>query len=289
MSKQFNGNDNSNLKEDPERIARKLLGYEDESLLRDLKEAEQELEQMKAQNPELEQRIEAEKGTGLEKLMDQVHAQNLKPVTEREYAEWKQAEERGITRLKPAFKAMLVAAAIIGLMAGMGIGVSAGKEFEYQRIKGGDRRNEIMLGDRQYEERIGESELAYHAIREMVGIPVIALKYKPEGMDFDNVFIDKGQARLIMNYGDKQVYLKEIRYPVDKTLLGISSDRKVIDEVENAWLGRKLEIYESKLQNGEIEYSTSFDSDSGEAYYYLSGIMSKEMFKDVIKNLYVIE
>lgn len=156
MSKRFDPKNNPNLIENPERAAQELYGYDDETLLRELKEAEMELEQMKAEDPELEAKLARETEAGFEALMQKIHAENIKPVTEREYAEKKKEEERNVTVLRPVLKVMFIAAAIMVVLSGMGIVVSARKEFDYQYVSGGKMKNETLWRSGDYSRLDGQ-------------------------------------------------------------------------------------------------------------------------------------
>lgn len=287
MSKQFDSKYNPNLIMDPEQAAQELFGYDDETLLRELKEAELELEQMKAEDPELEARIAGETEDGFKALMQKIHAENIKPVTEREYSEKKKEDERKVTPLRPVLKVMFVAAAIMVLLNGMGIVVSARKEFEYRYVSGGKMKNETLWRSGDYSRADGKLMEAYQKISEELGIRVLTLGYKPQQMIFKEVTIEKGRALIAFSYGDKSVYLRETRDPADQITDYIVSDRKEIDTIYNPWIFHEFVIEENILDDGEIEYSTKLKQDG--AYYYLEGIIERENFFDIVKSLIFLQ
>ena len=283
MSKQSDPKDKTNFIENPEELARELFGYDDETLLRELKEAELELEQMKAEDPELEARIQAETEAGFEALMQKIHAENIKPVTEREYSEKKKEEERKVTKLRPVLKVMFVAAAILVVLSGMGVVVSARKEFEYQYVSGGNKRNETKWRNGEYSKIDGQLNKAYDRIEEELGINVLVLQYKPRQMLFDELIIDKGHARIKFLYNDNIIYLKEIKDSADQITDYVSSDRKEVETVYNQWLKTEFIIEENKLEDNTVEYSTKYKGEG--AYYYLQGIIEKDEFIKIVKSL----
>lgn len=284
MSKRFDPKNNPNLIENPERAAQELYGYDDETLLRELKEAEMELEQMKAEDPELEAKLARETEAGFEALMQKIHAENIKPVTEREYAEKKKEEERNVTVLRPVLKVMFIAAAIMVVLSGMGIVVSARKEFEYQYVSGGKMKNETLWRSGDYSRLDGQLMKAYQRISEELGIKVLTLGYQPDQMSFTEVIIDKGRARIKFLYKDNVIYLKETRDPADQITDYLASDRKEIktETVYNPWLSYEFVIEENGLDNQNIEYSTKFERDG--AYYYFAGMMDREEFIKIVKS-----
>lgn len=284
MSKRFDPKKNPNLIENPERAAQELYGYDDETLLRELKEAEMELEQMKAEDPELEAKLARETEAGFEALMQKIHAENIKPVTEREYAEKKKEEERKVTVLRPVLKVMFIAAAIMVVLSGMGIVVSARKEFDYQYVSGGKMKNETLWRSGDYSRLDGQLMKAYQRISEELGIKVLTLGYQPDQMSFTEVIIDKGRARIKFLFKDNVIYLKETRDPADQITDYLASDRKEIktETVYNPWLSYEFVIEENRLDNQNIEYSTKFERDG--AYYYFAGMMDREEFIKIVKS-----
>lgn len=283
MSKQFDSKYNPNLIMDPEQAAQELFGYDDETLLRELKEAELELEQMKVEDPELEARIAGETEDGFKALMQKIHAENIKPVTEREYSEKKKEDERKVTLLRPVLKVMFVAAAIMVLLNGMGIVVSARKEFEYSYIKTGKMKNEVVWQNGDYTRADGQLMEAYQKIKDELGIKVLVLDHKPKQMIYDEVVIDKGHARIKFLYGDKTIYLKETKDIADDVSDFMVSDRKDIETIYNPFLMCELVIEENVIEDNFIEYSTKIEGDG--AYYYLSGVMEKEEFIKMVRVL----
>lgn len=283
MSKRFDPKNNPNLIENPERAAQELYGYDDETLLRELKEAEMELEQMKAEDPELEAKLARETEASFEALMQKIHAENIKPVTEREYAEKKKEEERNVTVLRPVLKVMFIAAAIMVVLSGMGIVVSARKEFEYSYIRKGKMKNEVLWQNGDYSRSDGKLMQAYQKIADEIGIKVLVLGYKPEQMLFDEISIDKGRALVAFSYKDNFLYLRETRDPADQITDFVVSDRDEGGTVYNPWLYEELIIEENILNSGDIEYSTKLKRDG--AYYYIEGIIEREEFVNIIKSL----
>lgn len=285
MSKQFDPKNKSNFIEKPEDLAKELFGYDDETLLRELKEAELELEQMKADHPELEEQIRQETEAGFEALMQKIHDEDIKPVTEWEYSEKKKEEERKVTRLRPIMKGVFVAAAILAVLSGMGGVVSARKGFEYQKVKTGERRNETIwkTGDSSKEE--SELSNAYKQIEDLLGIDVLVLRYKPAKMQFEEIIIDddKGHARIKFSYGDKVIYFKQTKYPVDQLVDHVVSDRIDSSKVDNPLIDHEFVIQENILEDDTVEYSTEFERDG--TYYYLSGIIEKDEFTKIVSSL----
>lgn len=64
----------------------------------------------------------------------------------------------------------------------------------------------------------------------------------------------------------------------------ITMDRKEDNVVVNDWLDEEFYLEENIVEGGLVEYSIQFYTDS--ANYYLSGIMEKDEFTEIVENLY---
>lgn len=283
MSKQFDPKNKSNFIEKPEDLAKELFGYDDETLLRELKEAELELEQMKADNPELEEQIRQETEAGFEALMQKIHDENIKPVTEWEYSEKKKEEERKVTRLRPILKGVFVAAAILAVLSGMGGVVSARKGFEYQKVKTGKTKNEVIWNSNLKDKNLSKIDEAYETIKSEIGIDVLKLNYIPADMVFESLVLEKGHATMVFSYKSNKLYFKQIKYPLDDVSEKVVSDRLDEANVYNPWLDMHLYVEENNLNDSTKELCV--DIDLGDAHYNLSGMIDKGLFDEMVKEI----
>lgn len=287
MSKQFDPKNKSNFIEKPEDLAKELFGYDDETLLRELKEAELELEQMKADHPELEEQIRQETEAGFEALMQKIHDEDIKPVTEWEYSEKKKEEERKVTRLRPILKGVFVAAAILAVLSGMGGVVSARKGFEYQKVKTGKSRNEVEWISGDQLQISGDLDKAYEKIKAEIGITVLKLNYIPTGMKFDELVIEKGHATMEFSYNGRKIHFKQIKCTADNVVEKVVSDRNEEKPVYNSFLNMILYIEENVLEDSLKEYCVEIDL--GDAHYYVSGMINENEFENIVKEIYVYQ
>lgn len=67
----------------PEELAKKLFGYDDETLLAELEAAERELEADIAANPELAAQLERETAKGFKKLMEHIKKEGIQPASKK--------------------------------------------------------------------------------------------------------------------------------------------------------------------------------------------------------------
>lgn len=94
---------NKNFMDQPEELAKKLFGYDDETLLAELEAAERELAAEIAANPELAAQLERETAEGFKKLMERITSEGIQPISEKVF-EKRRRKERWKNRLSSLFK-----------------------------------------------------------------------------------------------------------------------------------------------------------------------------------------
>lgn len=190
------------------------------------------------------------------------------------------AAEKKVLRLKKVMKPLLVAAALGTVVLGTGIGVSGKREFEYWvREKDG---GEVVFNN---VDGFGEEEKAksaYEQIGKQLGIEVLELVYLPSGTKYSDLNIVNGVARMEFKYENGFIHFYQILMEKDNSADYIS-DRTTYKTIYNRYLDKNISIYKNKLEDNLLEFSAQFINDK--AYYYLSGVMSEEEFKKVVKNI----
>lgn len=179
---------------------------------------------------------------------------------------------------------IILAAALAGaLLWATGIGVSGRKTLEYKQDVREGKSSDIAWDNEEanYTEVDSEDE-AYKVIGEKLGIPVLRLGYKPDGMKFKRLILEENFAFLEFEYNKKKIHLIESsRFNENSDAL--SSDRKEYIEVENEWLDRNLQIEKNINEQNQSEYSLTFEQDKN--FYYLEGMLTEEEFKQVVRDL----
>ena len=161
-----------------------------------------------------------------------------------------------------------------------GIQVIGSKMYEYVGVNRSDR--EAVVDNAENFIADEELEKAYTRIKEETGIRVIEFSYMPEGMDFDNINIARGVARMIFTYEDRYVYFYQIIRAVDDSFDQIS-DRIEYGEVDNDNLNEKISISINNLEDNEIEFSAQYVN--GKNYYFFIGIVEEEEFIKIVKGM----
>lgn len=179
---------------------------------------------------------------------------------------------------------LLLAAAIAGaLLWTTGIGVSGRKELEYRpNVRNGSNSDIAWNNESENYMDVDNEDEAYRVIEEELGIPVLKLGYRPEGMKFSKLVLEKDFALIVFEYNGKKIHLIESQR-FNENSNAFSSDRKEHIEVENEWLGRMLEIEKNVNEEGQSEYSMRLEQDK--YFYYLEGILKDDEFKRIVEEL----
>lgn len=187
---------------------------------------------------------------------------------------------------RPGRKAwgLILAAALAGtLLWATGIGVSGRKVLEYKPdIRDGKSSNIAWDNEEENYIQVDSEEEAYKVIEEKLGIPVLKIGYRPEGMKFKKLVLKTNTAVLEFTYKEKSIHFIQSRN-FNENSDTASSDRIAYRIVENSWIGRELPIEENRQDNGNKEYSMTFEIDKN--YYYLEGPMEENEFISMVENL----
>lgn len=179
---------------------------------------------------------------------------------------------------------IILAAALAGaLLWATGIGVSGRKTLEYEANVRDSNKSDIAWNNESenYTDVDSEDE-AYKVIGEKLGIPVLKLGYRPEGMEFKRLILEDEFALIVFEYQGKKIHLIESsRFNENSDAL--SSDRNEYIEVENEWLDRNLQIEKNITAQNQSEYSLTFEQDKN--FYYLEGSIAEEEFKQIAMDL----
>ena len=260
---------------DLDQLLRESFGMDDESLLERFQRAQTEID---------DSQIPPEPEDGFERLLDKIEEKGIEP----KYIREREAERKKnkIRRLKPMLKVALVAAVVVGIMAATTITAGAKKYFSYRKTVKPSIRNAVILdNDRNKDER-GKLEEAYDEIRNDLGIDVIHLDQIPPELVYINTVISGDTAMMHFKYKNNNFnVIQQIRGIEDSAF--VVSDRKELDKetIYNKWLNKEIELQKATIDSGEIEFSSEIIIE--DTYYYLAGVMEKEEFINIIKNLYV--
>ena len=129
---------------------------------------------------------------------------------------------------------------------------------------------------------------AYSEINEQLGITVVQLLNKPQGMKLVDYSIEEeiGQAKLFYQYGGKSI--RYTIYANDKdSSVGAKAEDEFMEEyiIENSGVKIKVRNFQKPEEN-DMRRTAIFEYQ--EVQYELKGIMEKEKFDEMLKNLYFL-
>lgn len=260
---------------DLDQLLKESFRMDDKSLLERFQRAQTEID---------DSQIPSEPEDGFERLLDKIEEKGIEP----QYIRDRETESRSgkRRRLKPMLKVALVAAVVVGVMMATTLTVGAKKYFTYRKTVKPSIRNAVVLNNDKNKEDYGRLEEAYTEIEQTLGIAAIRLEYMPQNLIYTNTVITGDTATMLFKCGDNYFNVVQQIRSVENSS-GITSDRNNSNgnTVYNNWLNKTIEIQTSSVDNQKIEYSAEVIFE--DSYYYLSGVIDKDDFVNIVKNLYI--
>ena len=260
---------------DLDQLLKESFRMDDKSLLERFQRAQTEID---------DSQIPPEPEDGFERLLDKIEEKGIEP----QYIRDRETESRSgkRRRLKPMLKVALVAAVVVGVMMATTLTVGAKKYFTYRKTVKPSIRNAVVLNNDKNKEDYGRLEEAYTEIEQTLGIAAIRLEYMPQNLIYTNTVITGDTATMLFKCGDNYFNVVQQIRSVENSS-GITSDRNNSNgnTVYNNWLNKTIEIQTSSVDNQKIEYSAEVIFE--DSYYYLSGVIDKDDFFKIFKNLYI--
>lgn len=146
-------------------------------------------------------------------------------------------------RFRPgAWKLLLAAAMAGGLLWAGGIGVSGRKSLEYRPdVRNGKNSNIAWDNEEANYVKVDSEEEAYRLIEEELGIPVLKIGYRPEGMEFYEITIKEKIALIEFKYNGMSIHLIQSTGLNEKSN-GFRSDREECLPIDNNWINQTLSL-----------------------------------------------
>ncbi len=225
-----------------------------------------------------------------EELMPEMEHPKKKDTTANPVDEEKKPVVRYRKKRKRALWIILAAAFILVMgMSMTAVGSKSYLKVWWERFNGeGMNSTKILNVDDMdaMNSEDGEEVLAYKKVEEELGIYVVRMMNKPEGMSLEDVQIDESltQAKLFYQYGDEiiryTIYLND-----EDSSRGQKDDDKEINEYQINMKDVEITIKEYKAKNHK-EYQRTAEFVYKGVHYQLSGVMEKDEFENILKNLH---
>lgn len=157
----------------------------------------------------------------------------------------------------------------------------------WERISGEEKYNLINVEDMETKETDDIDEIeVYKEIAKVMGDYLVRIEYKPEEMALKKYSVDQNQRRANLFYQNGKEILRYSMYMNSKdSSLGQKTVDNLVDEYEVENEGKKIQVEEYEVKNTkEKRYIAEFEYKG--VQYQLKGIMEKEEFDKIIKNLF---
>jgi len=208
------------------------------------------------------------------------------------YEKTQSQKKKKVHRHSPLFRRRVMVAAAVLMIAAVATSVTAvGSKSYFKEIIEkftGETGQASVINVEDMDTQASESEdetQVYREIKREFGIQSVRMEYKPQTMLLQKHIIDTVQKKAQVFYEYKgEVVSYSIYMNAEESSLGQKESDEIVDEfvVENN--GKEIKVIESAVEGYELHrYIAEFD-DYG-IYYQLRGIMEKEEFEKILKNL----
>ena len=261
------------------RCLQEAFGYTDEQLLKQLDQANETLKDVTFDGAEdrimkkiMARKAEFEKQTSAPEPETERNITLVKADTE---------DRKGKKIVRFGKKKVLATVALVAVIAGMLGGTAVGKKNYFLRRTETISPRYILDNDKNKMD-ISKTEGAYQKIKDKLEIPVLKMRYYPQGFDFVGMDITAGKAKMQFLYRDKIISF--IQEEKEKSAsMALEADRMYEKKIYNEWLGCDIEYHENILSEEESEFEMLFIKNN--IYYYMIGTLPEEEFKNILKNL----
>ena len=241
--------------------------------------------EVKKEAEEIEKEVESRSNLDDIKVSDDMETSLFNKIQEYEYDKrLKKVHHRRKRRY------LIVAlAAVIVLVCGSvmtGVGSKSYWKVIWERIAGDAEVSYIDVENMDSHESEDIDEVGvYREIAEKFGIYVVRFEYKPKGMVLNRYFLDNSQKKAYLFYKfDNEVVRYSIYMNDVDSSLGQKDLDKLIDEYKIENNNQMINVEEYKVDNSKLNrYIAEFEY--RDAYYQLIGVMEKDEFDKIIKNL----
>ena len=249
------------------------------SLQKEVTKEAEEIEKEVSSHPELEDlKVSDEMETSLfNKIQEYEYDRRFKVVYH------KKKKRRYIIFALAAVIVLVVGSAITG------VGSKSYWKVVLNRIMGDAGVSVTNVEDMESQKTEDIDEMGvYRELDEKFGIDSVRLRYVPSGMTLKNYIIDEDQRRafLFYQYNDQiikyTIYMNDTDSSLTQKDLDVLVDKYVI---ENNKIPINIEEY--RINNStEIRFVAEFEYQN--VQYELKGIMKKDIFDDIVKNLFFL-
>ena len=245
--------------------------------------------EMKKEAEQIEKKVRKDKSLDDIKVSDEMEKELFNKIQDYEYDK----RHKKVIRKKKKSKLVIGAlAAVLILVCGSvmtSVGSKSYWKVLWERESGDENYNFINVEDMETKESedIDEIEI-YKEIAKVMGDYLVRMEYKPKDMVLTRYTIDGDQRRATLFYKYENEIIRYTMYMNSKdSSLGQKAVDKLLDEYIVMNGEREISVKEYEVKNKkEKRYIAEFE-DKG-IQYQLKGVMEKEEFEKILKNLFFV-
>lgn len=243
--------------------------------------------EMKKEAEQIEKKVRKDKSLDDITVSDEMEKELFNKIQDYEYDK----RHKKVIRKKKKSKLVIGAlAAVLILVCGSvmtSVGSKSYWKVLWERDNGDENSNIINVEDMETQESEDIDELEVDKeIAKVMGNYLVRMEYKPEDMMLKKYSVDSEQRRVTLFYQYGQQVIRYTMYTNSKdSSLGQKTVDNLINEYEIDKNGKKIKIEEYEVKNiKEKRYIAEFEYK--DVQYQLKGIMEKDEFDKIIKNLF---
>ena len=245
--------------------------------------------EMKKEAEQIEKKVREDRSLDDITVSDEMEKELFNKIQDYEYDK----RHKKVVRKKKKSKLVIGALAAVLILVCGSVMTSVGSKSYWKTLwndsNGDEQNNGIDVEDMESieTEDIDESAV-YKEIAKVMGNYLVRLEYKPKGMILKRYTVDGDQRRVTFFYKYENEIIRYTMYMNSKdSSLGQKAVDKLLDEyiVMNGENEISVKEYEVKDQK-EKRYIAEFE-DKG-IQYQLKGVMEKEEFEKILKNLFFV-
>ena len=245
--------------------------------------------ELKKEAEQIEKKVREDRSLDDITVSDEMEKELFNKIQDYEYDK----RHKKVVRKKKKSKLVIGAlAAVLILVCGSvmtSVGSKSYWKVLWERENGDENYNLINVEDMETKESedIDEIEI-YKEIAKVMGDYLVRMEYKPKDMVLTRYTIDGDQRRATLFYKYENEIIRYTMYMNSKdSSLGQKAVDKLLDEYIVMNGEREISVKEYEVKNKkEKRYIAEFE-DKG-IQYQLKGVMEKEEFEKILKNLFFV-
>ena len=245
--------------------------------------------EMKKEAEQIEKKVREDRSLDDITVSDEMEKELFNKIQDYEYDK----RHKKVIRKKKKSKLVIGAlAAVLILVCGSvmtSVGSKSYWKVLWERENGDENSNIINVEDMETKESEDIDEVGvYKEIAKVMGNYLVRMEYKPEDMALKRYTVDGDQRRAILFYKYENEIIRYTMYMNSKdSSLGQKAIDKLLDEYIVMNGEKEISVKEYEVKNKkEKRYIAEFEYK--DIQYQLKGIMEKDEFEKILKNLFFV-